>query len=391
HTVRDDSLLGSLKYVSKTKDYQKYEALIPDGIINQDIKDSTAYKPYYDFATGKVAPKKARKFKKPDSPKLMIVSASPKEPIKKSKRVKRPAKKSTTTLKAGIVIRDTLGVSVSKKKEPSKDDRGKGIELLLDATLVEDAHLKKALKKSRQETHKLQASGSRTDKKPGVPYVSKADSSDGDDESWGNNEDESDDDNADDSGNDDDGGNDANDTKKTDSDEEENPTLNLKDEEYDELYKDVNMKSKVAEQEEVGKKDAEMTDVVRESGSQEMSYVQVVEDAHMTLTPSQKTEGSKQSSPVSSKLASSSGRIKHSSTPLLTVPVTAIPATFIVPATTVPPSIHPITPIPLQSTLTPTPTADSTTISIPALPNFSSLFGFDNTVSTLEKESSQFK
>ncbi|GJU89949.1 hypothetical protein Tco_1302372 [Tanacetum coccineum] len=58
HTVRDDSLLGSLKYVSKTKDYQKYEALIPDGIINQDIKDSTAYKPYYDFATGKVAPKK---------------------------------------------------------------------------------------------------------------------------------------------------------------------------------------------------------------------------------------------------------------------------------------------------------------------------------------------
>ncbi|GKE08848.1 hypothetical protein Tco_1412399, partial [Tanacetum coccineum] len=201
---------------------------------------------------------------------------------------------------------------------------------------------------------------------------------------WGNNEDESDDDNADDSGNDDDGGNDANDTKKTDSDEEENPTLNLKDEEYDELYKDVNMKSKVAEQEEVGKKDAEMTDVVRESGSQEMSYVQVVEDAHMTLTPSQKTEGSKQSSPVSSELAR---RIKHSSTPLLTVPVTAIPATFTIPATTVPLSIHPITPIPLQSTPTPTPTTNSTTISILALPYFSSLFGFDNTVSTLEKDS----
>ncbi|GKG14298.1 hypothetical protein Tco_0353898, partial [Tanacetum coccineum] len=34
------------------------------------------------------------------------------------------------------------------------------IELLSDATLLEDAQLKKALKKSKEETHKLQASGS---------------------------------------------------------------------------------------------------------------------------------------------------------------------------------------------------------------------------------------
>ncbi|GJZ27842.1 hypothetical protein Tco_0572489 [Tanacetum coccineum] len=40
HTVRDDTLLGTLKFVSKTKDAQKYGALIPDGMINQDIKDS---------------------------------------------------------------------------------------------------------------------------------------------------------------------------------------------------------------------------------------------------------------------------------------------------------------------------------------------------------------
>ncbi|GJU30018.1 hypothetical protein Tco_1173607 [Tanacetum coccineum] len=46
----------------------KYGALILDDIINQDIKDSKAYKTYYDFSTGKATPKKARKFKKIASP-----------------------------------------------------------------------------------------------------------------------------------------------------------------------------------------------------------------------------------------------------------------------------------------------------------------------------------
>ncbi|GJW19308.1 hypothetical protein Tco_0026744 [Tanacetum coccineum] len=68
HTIRDDSLLGTLKFVSKTQDYQKYGALIPEEMINQAIKDSKAYKIYLDFATGKATPKKARKFKKIASP-----------------------------------------------------------------------------------------------------------------------------------------------------------------------------------------------------------------------------------------------------------------------------------------------------------------------------------
>ncbi|GKE57415.1 hypothetical protein Tco_1496600, partial [Tanacetum coccineum] len=90
-------------------------------------------------------PKKARKLKKPASPKLMTVPASPKEPTKKSERVKRPAKKSTNAPTKGVVIRDTPSVSILKKKAPAKADRGKGNELLLDAALLEDAQLKKAL------------------------------------------------------------------------------------------------------------------------------------------------------------------------------------------------------------------------------------------------------
>ncbi|GJZ82219.1 hypothetical protein Tco_0647392 [Tanacetum coccineum] len=68
HTIQDDSLLGTLKYVSKTEDYQKYEALIPEQMINQAIKDSKEYKIYLAFAIREATPKKARKFKKITSP-----------------------------------------------------------------------------------------------------------------------------------------------------------------------------------------------------------------------------------------------------------------------------------------------------------------------------------
>ncbi|GJY67441.1 hypothetical protein Tco_0469679 [Tanacetum coccineum] len=139
HTTRNDSLLGTLKFVSKTEDYQKYGALIPDGMINQDIKDFQAYRTYFDFATGKATPKKARKFKKVTLPSKKFSPVLEEEPSKKSKRVKRSAKKSTTTPTPGVVIRDTPGVSVSKKKAPAKGDRGKGIELLSDVALLEAA------------------------------------------------------------------------------------------------------------------------------------------------------------------------------------------------------------------------------------------------------------
>ncbi|GKC13810.1 hypothetical protein Tco_1010592 [Tanacetum coccineum] len=180
------------------------------------------------------------------------------------------------------------------------------------------------------------------------------------------------------------------------------------DEEYDDLYKDINVRSKVAEHKEVGKGYVEMTDATRESGSQENSYEQVIEDAHMTLTTSQKTKGSKQSSSMSSDFASKflildnvpavvdevasmmnvKVRQEESSTqapPLLLVPVTAIPETSTVPATTVPPTIQ------QQPTPTPEPTTEPSTTLIPYLPDFSSLFGFDHRVSILEKELSQLK
>ncbi|GJQ94405.1 hypothetical protein Tco_0005544 [Tanacetum coccineum] len=272
YTVRDDSLLGTLKFVSKTDESQKYGALIPDGMINQDIKDTVAYKTYYDYASGKVALKKARKYKKIASPSRKLSPILEAEPVKKAKQVKRHAKKTATVPTTGFVIRDTPGVSVLKKKAPAKVTKDKGIDLLSDVALLEVAQLKKALKET------------------GIDKGTDDESNDVD------SDDDNDSDNKnDDSKNDDDGDSDADDNERTnsDSDKEGNPNLNLKDgkeeethddeyvhtpdyyvptdeesreenielndEEYENLYGDVNINLKDAEHEE-GKGDEEMTD-----------------------------------------------------------------------------------------------------------------------------------
>ncbi|GJU80715.1 putative reverse transcriptase domain-containing protein [Tanacetum coccineum] len=293
---------------------------IPDKMINQDIKQSKAYKTYLDYATGKVPPKKARKFKKAASPSKKSSHVLEEEPTKKSKRVKRPINKSTTASRAGVVIRDTSGASVSKKKTPAKDDKGKGIKLLFDVALLEAAQLKKAIKKSKHGN-------------------SKDESNDVNDE----------DDNDDDSGNDDDGGNDTHDSERTNSDYDEIPPLTLKDdkeEDYEEEYVHTPENDEYDDDE----------DNMDEDESKELyDYV------NMRLTDSVHEEERK-------------GDEEMTNANRDEVPIAVILDTSIAAATTVPPSTLMISSLPLQSTPTPTPTTESTTTSIPELPNFSSLF-----------------
>nr|GEX92857.1 hypothetical protein [Tanacetum cinerariifolium] len=302
-----------------------------------------------------------RKLKKLESPKHKTILASPKEPTQKGKRVKRPAKKATTALTTSVVIRDTPGKSVSKKKAQLRL-----IELLSDAAQLEDIELKKILRKSKQESHKLQASGSSeganfeskfideqigktkntsegTGVKPGVLDVSKEDSSDSDDDSWGNSEEESDDFNDEDdndveSGNNDDngyddGGNDAEDSVQMDLDNDENPSFTLRDydeEEQDEEYVHTSEKDKSDDEENMyeeedddaakelyedlnisqGLRDTDMTNVEQgredpQNASHESGFVQQEDDGHVTLTTvHDKTEGPLQSSSVSSNFTS---------------------------------------------------------------------------------------
>ncbi|GJT29482.1 hypothetical protein Tco_0909757 [Tanacetum coccineum] len=183
-------------------------------MTNQQMRDSIAYKTYLAYANGVTSPKMKRKFKKPASPSkkrtLVTVEEEEPEPAKKVIPSKKPAAKRQS---AGVRIRETPGVSMSKKKAPAKAKRSKGIELLSDTALLEEAQLKKAIKQSRRETNIHQVGGSSeganleseiadepkgkssdtsegTGLKPRVPDVFKADSSESEYESWGDSGDE---------------------------------------------------------------------------------------------------------------------------------------------------------------------------------------------------------
>nr|GEZ93398.1 hypothetical protein [Tanacetum cinerariifolium] len=80
-----------------------------------------------------------------------------------------------------------------------------------------------------------------------------------------------------------------NDDEEEEHEEEYSFEFNDDEEEYDELYKDVDNKSLDAEHEKERKGDAEMTDADK-NVSQERSYEQVVDDAHVTLTTTQNTK-----------------------------------------------------------------------------------------------------
>ncbi|GJR08066.1 hypothetical protein Tco_0790718 [Tanacetum coccineum] len=157
--------------------------------------------------TGAVPPKIARKFKKASpSKKDSIPVQADEEPVQKGKRVKRSAKKSSTTPAAGIVFRETPVKTKSTGKEKVDVSRGKGIDLLSEVALAEKAQLKEVRKKSLRDFHKTHPSGSGTvaekppsvekitptvtsegtGDKPGVPDVTEDDSTESESESFWN-------------------------------------------------------------------------------------------------------------------------------------------------------------------------------------------------------------
>ncbi|GKB47008.1 hypothetical protein Tco_0897761 [Tanacetum coccineum] len=160
-----------------------------------EMKETKAYKTYIGFASGATPPKKARKFKNPASPKLTTVSVSTEEPTGKSRRVKRPTKKTTKAPARGVVIRETPEIPLSKKREKVDVTRGKGIELLSQVALNKDAEFEEVRRKSTRDFHKTHPSGSGAVKiipsvtsegtgvKPGVPDVTEEESSESEAES----------------------------------------------------------------------------------------------------------------------------------------------------------------------------------------------------------------
>nr|GEY33678.1 hypothetical protein [Tanacetum cinerariifolium] len=266
-----------------------------------------------------------------------------------------PSKKKTAKVKKVAATKP----KPAKKNASVKADRGKGLNVFYEVALSEADQIKKAIERSKKDSHASHPSGSGTDEGtstiPGVPDVPKYDY-ESDKESWGNSKEEDNDNDEgtndgddEDSNDDDDSDSDDNDDKEKMDDEEK-----MDEEEYDEvtkeLYKDVNVN--------LGNKDAEMTNA--EQGGADQQNVS-------------------QESVYEQKSA------QH------TVQVMAIPEITSISTITVPPPPPFFNALQQQATPTPTPMTFEPTTSFPTLLDFSSVFKFNERVTNLEHNLSEMK
>nr|GEV83498.1 hypothetical protein [Tanacetum cinerariifolium] len=124
---------------------------------SREMRETKAYETYLGYATGVSPPKRERKFKKHASFKLSNVPASPDEPTKKSKRVKRPAKESSDAPTAGFVIRKTPMKSLSKMKKKMTVKKRKGIDFLSEVALTEEAQSERSDQERDSDDDKAQS------------------------------------------------------------------------------------------------------------------------------------------------------------------------------------------------------------------------------------------
>ncbi|GKE10350.1 hypothetical protein Tco_1413901, partial [Tanacetum coccineum] len=254
HTSKDDYLINYLRFVSTKESTQIYGAILPECLTSPAMKESKVYKTYLGYAIGAVPPKMARKFKKasPSNKDSDLVPVD-EEPVQKAKRVKRPAKKSTTKPAASVVIREAPVETKSKSKEKEKVDvtRRKGIELLYETHPSGSGTVTEKPPSVDKITPTVTSEG--TGDKPRVPNVTEDDSTESESESWGNDEDDS---------------NNNQDLKSEDDDQEKvefvhtpSPTDDKDDDSLESESDDVNKNNE--EINDVNKSDEESDDVIK--------------------------------------------------------------------------------------------------------------------------------
>ncbi|GJY85773.1 hypothetical protein Tco_0499799 [Tanacetum coccineum] len=85
--IRDDSVLGTMRFVSIHANTQVYGAIVPKAMTNQVLLDSVAYKTYYAIASGAEPPMSRKSKKKSDS----AISSEESPSKKKSTKAKKVA------------------------------------------------------------------------------------------------------------------------------------------------------------------------------------------------------------------------------------------------------------------------------------------------------------
>ncbi|GJX48045.1 hypothetical protein Tco_0273235 [Tanacetum coccineum] len=219
HTVRDDSLLGSMRFVSRHEDTQVYGAILPKSMTNQAMLDSVAYKTYYAIASGAEPPKSKKPKMKFDSAISFEETPSKKKPTKAKKDV--PSKRS-----------QLLNLNQLRRRHRLRLIEAKVLDESEDKTIITDEG---------------------TCAKPWVPDVPKY-LFESENESWR------------DSSNDESNDNDSDEVNKDDDEDDVESDVN-KGKKASEYAKDLDVNSLDAEREKKGKGDAEMTDADKDEKS----------------------------------------------------------------------------------------------------------------------------
>ncbi|GJR02978.1 hypothetical protein Tco_0525962 [Tanacetum coccineum] len=392
HTTRDDTMFTSMRCVSRHEKTQVYSAILPQHLTNQAMVESIAYQTYYAYATGEKDPKEKYVRKKAESDTSLKKKTAP---TIKGSRLKSLAKVAKT----------------NKKKQPATMPKTKGLAVLSEVALTEAEQIKLATKRSKKNFHMSQASGlgdevdiqsklpdeqqqkvTGTNEgagvRPEVPNVPN-DDSESEEESWTFSQDDDDaeektvmNDDSEENESDNDGDDFTHpslSTYKADDQEEKDekaddkevfsnqsmstpPDYELTDEEENKEGDDMNNKGEQEQDEEdymygdvninLERSDAEMTDAQANKDT---------EDAHVTLTAEP---------PVSHTLVNLPASVA-AETPYFdtTIPQPPIPNT-----------------LPLQQTQYSTITTTNPIMTLPEIPNFASVFRFDQRVSALETE-----
>nr|GEV89103.1 hypothetical protein [Tanacetum cinerariifolium] len=384
HTSKDDYLISTLRFVSANESTQIYGAILPECLTSLAMKESKAYKTYLGYATGDVPPMIARKFNKSS-----------------------PSKKDS----------DLVPVN----EEPVDVTHGKGIELLSELDLTEEARMKEVRKKRLRDFHKLHPSGSGTAAKK-QELIRSHFLSQGNDEDDSNDENDSKNEGKDEENKSDDHKTPSDSKKGLDSEQDSDGSESDSEsdqQEYDDEVKDDDEQDddddkfegdRGMDSDDVQDKktDVEMTDAQHETKILKITQDQVVEDAHVTITTvAKETKVPNASGSHSSDLASKFLKFSnippndaeivspmdvhvhhevsriHTST-LLTVHVLVIPEAS--PAcTTILQSSQTFTSPPLQTTPTPPPTIKTTTFHLQFLISLQSFDSMTESGATREE------
>nr|GEU86587.1 hypothetical protein [Tanacetum cinerariifolium] len=120
----------------------KFGVMLHVELTNEDIGNSEAYKEYYAVASGAAPPK-----------------------------TKASVRKTKSSFDTTITPPTTVGTRLSttaKGKQTAKSTKAKGLTVLSEVGMIEAEHMKLAMKRSLQQTHISQASGSGVDEGTGI-------------------------------------------------------------------------------------------------------------------------------------------------------------------------------------------------------------------------------